>query len=217
MSPTFHVSLFKPVHDTNMNDNTNSNPPPPIEVEGTFAYLVKDILDSKRRRGWLYYLVYWEGFSTEERLGVDAHDIFDPSLTADFHQAHPNCAAPRARGCLRRTPGGIHRRVGFCNSSTLNLWPNFDHFPHLWPNFDHFTFNPALMLWCEVLLILYNITPFFCYLSVFPVYHPLICILVFSCFRLSIAALFSLLTVLLTYWAVFASLVLDCSLCFGFV
>ncbi|KAL0149072.1 hypothetical protein M9458_055687 [Cirrhinus mrigala] len=129
ISPTFHVSLLKPADSpegVEILDETVSQGPPPNIIDGEEVYQVKAILDSRRRRGHLQYLVDWEGFGPEERSWVPATDILDPSLTADFHSSHPDRPAPRGRGRPRHRPpprarsrsqgGGLCHRSGLCGS-----------------------------------------------------------------------------------------------------
>ncbi|KAK3527486.1 hypothetical protein QTP86_023047 [Hemibagrus guttatus] len=108
--PTFHVSLLKPAHPAAGEARACEEPPPPLIIEGSPAYQVHALLNSRRVRSHLQYLVDWEGYSPEEHSWVDAVDILDPSLVEDFHRDHPKKPAPRPRGC--RTPGGVPRGGG---------------------------------------------------------------------------------------------------------
>ncbi|KAL0164855.1 hypothetical protein M9458_040608, partial [Cirrhinus mrigala] len=100
ISPTFHVSLLKPAGDpegVEDLDEAASQGPPPVVNGSEEVYRVNTILDSRRRRGQLQYLVDWEGYGPEERSWVASGDILDPSLTTDFHTNHPDRPAPRRR------------------------------------------------------------------------------------------------------------------------
>ncbi|KAL0185426.1 hypothetical protein M9458_021123, partial [Cirrhinus mrigala] len=105
ISPTFHVSLLKAAGAPRGADDLDEvweQGPPPLIIDDEEAYRVNEILNSRRRGGVLQYLVDWEGYGPEERSWVNAKDILDPSLTAEFHQNHPDKPAPHPRGRPRR-------------------------------------------------------------------------------------------------------------------
>ncbi|KAK3525889.1 hypothetical protein QTP70_010937 [Hemibagrus guttatus] len=106
--PVFHVSLLKPHHPSvllSTEPGAAEEPPLPLLVDDRTAYLVKEILDSRRRGGRLEYLVNWEGYGPEERSWVPRNDILDPSLLENFHTSHPDWPAPWGRGRPPRRRG----------------------------------------------------------------------------------------------------------------
>ncbi|MBW0528869.1 hypothetical protein O181_068584 [Austropuccinia psidii MF-1] len=62
--PIFHVSLLKPVKQSIIPYH-HQLPPPPVLVEEQEEWEVAQVLDSKLRRGKLWYLVEWKGFSED--------------------------------------------------------------------------------------------------------------------------------------------------------
>lgn len=73
----------------------SKTPPPPIEIEGVPEFKVKAVLDAKRIRGKLFYLVDWKVNGLEERsLEPLAHVQNAPRLIKAFHTRYPNKPKP---------------------------------------------------------------------------------------------------------------------------
>ncbi|MBW0487622.1 hypothetical protein O181_027337 [Austropuccinia psidii MF-1] len=62
--PVFHISLLEPVKTSTIL-NRHKEPPTPIIIEEEEELEVFQILDTKLRRGKLWYLVEWKGFSQD--------------------------------------------------------------------------------------------------------------------------------------------------------
>ncbi len=130
---TFHVSLLKPAggsRGVEDQEEAGKKGAPPIIIDGEEVYRVQEVLDSCRRGRVLQYLVDWEGYGPEERSWVNAEDILDPSLTIDFHRAHPDKPAPRPRGRPRRCLPlrvGSHSQGGGSVTNQASVAPSDHH------------------------------------------------------------------------------------------
>ncbi|MBW0593904.1 hypothetical protein O181_133619 [Austropuccinia psidii MF-1] len=85
--PVFHVSLLEPVKQSTI-PNQHQLPPPPVIVEEQEEWEVAQVLDSKLKRGTLWYLVEWKGFNEdpERTTWEPASNLTNsPDLVKDFH------------------------------------------------------------------------------------------------------------------------------------
>ncbi|XP_075449336.1 uncharacterized protein LOC142490799 [Ascaphus truei] len=89
ISPVFHVSLLKPVFRSSRFSKKTSSPPP-IMISGQQEYEVQFVLDSRKSRGGVQYLVHWRGFGPEERSWIPYRDLHAPQLLRAFHRRNPS-------------------------------------------------------------------------------------------------------------------------------
>ena len=91
LHPVFHASLLS-IHRPNSIPNRTQPPPPPIEIDGQTEYEVVAILDSRRIRRKVHYLVRWAGHETTAESETweplenveNAQDLVD-----QFHERYP--------------------------------------------------------------------------------------------------------------------------------
>ncbi|MBW0512254.1 hypothetical protein O181_051969 [Austropuccinia psidii MF-1] len=94
--PVFHVSLLELVKQATI-PNQHQFPPPPALVEKQKEWEVAEVLDSKLKRGKVWYLVEWKGFSEDpERTTWEpaSNLTSSPYLVKDFHSLYPDKPSP---------------------------------------------------------------------------------------------------------------------------
>ena len=65
-------------------------PPPPTIVEGKEEYNVEQILDSRKHRGKLQYLVKWQDYGLEENTWEPKNNVTNAKqLVTAFHRKYP--------------------------------------------------------------------------------------------------------------------------------
>ncbi|MBW0544898.1 hypothetical protein O181_084613, partial [Austropuccinia psidii MF-1] len=96
--PVFHVSLLEPVKKSTI-PNRHQLPPPPVIVEEKEELEVAQVLDSKLKRGTLWYLVEWKGLNEdpERTTWEPAANLTNcPDLGKDFHTLYSDRPGPNA-------------------------------------------------------------------------------------------------------------------------
>ncbi|MBW0525201.1 hypothetical protein O181_064916 [Austropuccinia psidii MF-1] len=94
--PVFHVSLFEPVKQSTI-QNQHQLSPPPVIVEEREEWEVAQVLNSKLKRGKLWYLVEWKGCSEDPEITTwePASNLNNsPDLVKSFHSLYPDKPGP---------------------------------------------------------------------------------------------------------------------------
>ncbi|MBW0539513.1 hypothetical protein O181_079228 [Austropuccinia psidii MF-1] len=96
--PVFHVSLIRPLKQST-SPNQHQLPQLPVIVEEKYKWELAQALDSKLKRGKLWYLVEWKGFiEYQERTTWEpAFNLTSsPDIFKDFHSFYPDKPVPIA-------------------------------------------------------------------------------------------------------------------------
>ncbi|MBW0565362.1 hypothetical protein O181_105077 [Austropuccinia psidii MF-1] len=94
--PLFRVSLLEPVKHSII-PNRHQLPPPPVLVEEQEEWEVAQVLDSKLKRGNLWYSVEWKGLSEdpERTTWEPASNLTNsPDFVKDLHSLYPDKPGP---------------------------------------------------------------------------------------------------------------------------
>jgi transposase InsO family protein len=92
----FHVSLLEAVGEEYYPARQLPRPPPVETAEEGDEYEVASILDSRRKRGKVEYLVRWEGYGPEDDTWLGIEDLEgSQELLDEYHAAYPT--RPSAR------------------------------------------------------------------------------------------------------------------------
>ena len=85
----FHVSLLEPyIASSSLCPPTTA--PDPVIIEDEQEYIVSDILDSRKLRNKLHYLVHWEGYPVKDRSWEPAANLANSQdLVQQFHLDNP--------------------------------------------------------------------------------------------------------------------------------
>ena len=107
--PVFHVTLLK-TDVTNPFPGRSTDPPEPVLVNGKEEFEVESILDCRKRRNQVQFLVKWKGYGPKENSWEPERNIHAKRLIRTFKDSHP---LKMTRLGIRRLPiggGQCHRR-----------------------------------------------------------------------------------------------------------
>jgi hypothetical protein len=92
--PVFHVSLLEPAYKDS-NPKRNVPPPPPVIVNSEVEWEVEEILNSRKFRRRLEYLVKWRGYDVAESTWESSLNLENsPELVRAFHEKFPSKPGP---------------------------------------------------------------------------------------------------------------------------
>ncbi|MBW0464505.1 hypothetical protein O181_004220 [Austropuccinia psidii MF-1] len=96
--PVFHNSLLEPVKTSTIPDRHQEHLPP-IIIEEEEEWKVSQILDTNLKRGILWYLVEWKGYSQEQERSTwePTKSLKNcPEIVKDFHSLYPEKPGPNS-------------------------------------------------------------------------------------------------------------------------
>ncbi|MBW0473188.1 hypothetical protein O181_012903 [Austropuccinia psidii MF-1] len=94
----FYISLLEPLKTSKI-PNMHQEPPPPIIIEEEEEWEVTQKLDSKLKRGKLWSLMDWKGFSQDPQISTwePTENLKNfPELIKDLHSLYPEKPGPNS-------------------------------------------------------------------------------------------------------------------------
>ncbi|MBW0495184.1 hypothetical protein O181_034899 [Austropuccinia psidii MF-1] len=91
INPVFHISLLEPAKTSTI-QNWHQDPPLLIIIEEEKEWEVSQILDYEIKRGKLWYLVEWKGFSQDPKRSTWE----ETKNLKDFHSLYPDKPGPNS-------------------------------------------------------------------------------------------------------------------------
>ena len=117
---TFHISLLDPIKSTAIAPHGLPAAPPATYIKDDQEHFeVDDILDSRRIRNRLEYLIKLKGYPDSDNSWEPSSYISSRGLVKEFHHRHPTKPAPSSHR--------IHT-VSFISPSNESLWDLRFHF-----------------------------------------------------------------------------------------
>ena len=109
----FHGSLLLPYYKTKEH-GCNFPEPAPDLIEGQPEWEVKEILDSRRYRCKLQYLIRWKGYSDAHNSWEPKEDVNIPVLLTAFYGQNPGAIRKLEMGSLDCSQGALPLETKEC-------------------------------------------------------------------------------------------------------
>ena len=87
--PVFNQDLLTPFNEAAFATQCKPRLPPPEVVGDELEYEVQQILDARRRRNTIEYLVSWKGYGPEHNQWIKRRDVHARDLITAFYKRYP--------------------------------------------------------------------------------------------------------------------------------
>ena len=87
--PVFNQDLLTPFNEAVYTTQQKPRPPPPEIIGNELEYEVQQILDARRHRNTIEYLVSWKGYGPEHNQWIKRRDVHAKDLITAFYKRYP--------------------------------------------------------------------------------------------------------------------------------
>lgn len=95
--PVFHVSVLRKFEEDEIEGRVQA-PPEPVEIEGEDEWEVEAVLDKRKRRNKIEYLVSWKGYGAEDDTWEPVSNLENcKELVVEFEERFPNAEVGKKR------------------------------------------------------------------------------------------------------------------------